>query len=256
MIFYIDHFMQTWLLPPGCVIAVLVLAILITRFKPMLGKWLVIISLLSLWLTSTPIIAQHLIDKLQYQYPPLAPEKLKADNNAAIVVLEAGINMDTPEYGKPIVSEGTLTRIRYAAFLYQKTKIPVLVSGNDPTNPSINQADYMAESLKEFFNVPTKWKDDKGYNTAQEGIISSEILKKDGIKKIYLVTKAMHMPRSVNAFKNKGLEIIPAPTSYISIESNLGSISGLLPSADAMFVSATALREYIGILWYKIYYKF
>lgn len=256
MLFYLNHFVEVWLLPPGVNLLLAITGFLLWRFWPKTGKLLVAVSFISLWLLSTPVVTGYLINGLQYRYQPLKPAQLMTDKNAAIVVLEASLNMTTPEYGKPTVSEGTLSRIRYAAFLHRMTEAPVLVSGNDPGNPTINQADYMANALKDYFNVPTQWKEDKGYNTALEGIHSAEILKKAGVRKIYLVTHAIHMPRAVYAFQGRGLDVIPAPTGYKSFEHSLGKLSGYLPAMDALSVSQGVLREYIGLLWYRLYYRF
>lgn len=254
MLFYFTQFIQTLLLPPGSNFILALIGLLVWRYKPFIGKILISIAFLSLWLLSTPFIAHQLIDGLQYQYPALSPGQLKEDKSASIVVLEAGLNLQSPEYDMiPLVSEATLTRLRYGAFLYQKTKAPILVSGNNPIYPSINQTDYMASALKEYFGVPTKWREDRGYNTALEGIFSTEILKKAGIKKIYLVTSAYHMPRSVHAFQNKGLIVIPAPTGFMSSDTTL-IVTALLPSTKELSVSVIALHEYIGLIWYKIYY--
>jgi len=255
MIYYIDHFMQEWLLPPGCNLLLGLIGLLLWRSRPTVAKSLLMLSLISVWVLSLPLVAQQLTAHLQNQYAALSPNKLPTNqSNAAIVVLDAGTNPFTPEYGKPTVSEPTLTRLRYAAYLHKKTHIPILVSGNYPLNTTINEADQMAQALKDYFKTATKWKEDRGLNTAQEGLLTTEILKKFGIKKIYLVTHALHMPRSVYAFKYKGIEIIPAPTGYISVDNHLGKISNILPSMEAFRINYAALREYIGIAWYKIHY--
>lgn len=256
MVFYLNHFVEVWLLPPGSNLILVCIGLLLWRSSPKLAKSVVAFSVLTLWLFSTPLVTSYLINHLQYRYPTLAPTALLADKDAAIVVLEASLNMTTPEYGQPTVSEGTLSRLRYAAFLHRKTGARILVSGNDPGNPTINQADYMAKALHDYFNVPTEWKEDKGYNTAQEGIHSTDILKQAGVKKLYLVTHASHMPRAVYAFKGRGIEVIAAPTAYKAFEHSLGKLSNFLPAMDALSVSQMALREYIGLLWYKLYYRF
>lgn len=258
MIFYLDHFFQLWVLPPGSVLLVSLLGGIMGRFRPVLGKRLVIFALISLYLLSTPLVAENLLQHLQEKYPPLLPQQLtKPAISAAIVVLEAGLDLATPEYGgDPIPSETTLARLRYAAFLHEETHLPILVSGNDPSHSQINQADYMAEALKTYFHVPTRWKDSFGYNTAQEAIFSTAILKKSGIKTIYLVTSASHMQRAVYAFQHKGLTIIPAATQYNDQDYTLGKISIFLPSIDGLNGSCVAIREYVGLLWYHLYYRF
>ncbi|MBA3662159.1 MAG: YdcF family protein [Gammaproteobacteria bacterium] len=258
MLFYIDHFMEIWLLPPGNVLLLSLISFILWRIWPVMGKVFLTAAIFSLGILSMPLIAETLMQGLQSQYAPLSIGELTADKShqSAIVVLEAGLNYATPEYDAPTVSESTLSRIRYAAFLHRKTQIPILVSGNDPSRLEYNQADYMAQGLQDYFGVPTRWKEAGGYNTAQEGILSTEMLKKSGINKIYLVTHALHMPRAMYAFRNKGMTVIPAPTGFRGFETSLGKISKFLPTMDALNTSAVALREYIGIVWYQLYYRF
>jgi len=252
MLFYLNQFCDIWLLPPGLNLILVVIGILVLRYKPTIGKTFIAIAFLSLWLLSTPLVAQRLIDYLQYEYSPLSSQQLKSDPKSAIVVLEAGLNLATPEYGKPTVSEMTLTRLHYAAFLSHKIKAPILVSGNNPITPLIDQTKYMDAALKDYFGITAKWREDKGYNTALEGIYTTVILKKAGIKKLYLVTEAYHMPRSVYAFQNKGIEIIPAPTGFKHIDYSIKYLSAFLPTNQALKISTLAMHEYIGLMWYKL----
>ena len=254
MLFYLDHFIATFLLPPGCNLLLIIIGYLLLSYHAKYGRIILATGVITLWLFCTPFISQLLLAGLQNQYPALNPNKLANDKSAAIVVLEGGLNTLTPEYGSPTVSESTLSRIRYAAFLHQKTHAPIMVSGNDPSSP-LNQTDYMVNALRDYFNTPVKWREDRGYNTAQEGIYAAEILKNAGIKKIYLVTSSLHIPRSVYAFNNKGLTIIPSPTGYWSTDSSLGKLSLLFPTVDALDITVAALHEYIGMLWYKLIYR-
>ena len=54
-------------------------------------------------------------------------------------------------------------------------------------------------------------------NTAENALNSADIAQRLGWKKVYLVTSAFHMPRSVAVFnKLTDLEVIPYPTDYRS----------------------------------------
>lgn len=250
--YYLNHFFAVWLTPPGCFLLLTALGILLWRYRPGWGKFFIASSFFGLWLLSMPMIAQQLINGLQYQYPTLSPNDLRPTHeSAAIVVLDAGINSLTPEYGRPNVSNATLDRLQYAAFLHKKMRLPILVSGNYPMTPNINDAEEMAKGLYDYFGVRARWLEDKGVNTAEEGIFVSAILKKAGVNKIYLVTHAYHMPRSIYAFQNQGLEVIPAPTHYILFNYHLKKLSAPLPSMEALHGSSQALHEYIGMIWYR-----
>lgn len=250
--FFIKHALGSLLMLPAINLLLIAIGTLLLPFFQVAGKILIVSAVVLLWLFSTPIIAQHFITSLQNRYPALSIVKFKPKKNAAIVVLEAGLNYTKPEYGdKPMVSTNTLARLRYAAFLYRKTGVPILVSGNDPYHPHINQAKYMTRALKTYFNVPVRWEENRGYDTDSEATYSVAMLKKSGIKEIYLVTHAFHMSRSVGVFQNRGVAIIPAPTDFKNLESSYGIIN-FIPCVSALDESNLALHEYFGMIWYQL----
>ena len=74
-----------------------------------------------------------------------------------------------------------------------------------------------------------------------------------GIEKIYLVTSATHMRRSVAAFEATGLTVVAAPTN---LPSPMGPTFGdFMPRAKALFDSSTALYEWFGMAWYQLAYE-
>src|SRR3990167_2925301 len=245
-LYWISQFLQTCLFPPG--INILLGFIGVIFWQRILGKSLIIIALASLWLLSTPIFSAILIDRLQNQYPVLRLNKLNLCNNTheAIVIL-GGVHDKSPVYpNNYVVSEATLSRLQYAAYLYQRMPLPIIVSGG---GADYTEAALMIEILKEQFKTPVQLKEDKSINTADEAKFLAPLLKKHKINTIYLVTHAWHMPRSVYAFKNRGIHVIPAPMGYIIQDSY-----SWLPSLRALNTTALALHEYIGMVWYWIYY--
>jgi uncharacterized SAM-binding protein YcdF (DUF218 family) len=98
-------------------------------------------------------------------------------------------------------------------------------------------------------------------NTYENGVNSHEILAKEGIKRILLVTSATHMPRAVRVFERQGLEVIPAPTDFLVTRAEWQylreagphtQLINLLPSAGNLELTTRALKEYIGIAVYKL----
>ena len=90
-------------------------------------------------------------------------------------------------------------------------------------------------------------------NTHDNAIMVKKILeeRKLGLN-VILVTSAMHMKRSVAIFKKAGFTVIPAPADYL-VEDGGGSVwYGLLPSATSLEESTSAIKEYIGIVVYKM----
>lgn len=256
MLYFFNHFIQLWLLPPGFLIILLILTFLFLSSRPKAAKFLIMFIFMFFWAFSTPLVAQLMIKPLQTYYPALQISHIKQYEQAAIVVLDAGLNLLTPEYGQPMVAKTTLPRLQYAAYLHQQTHIPIMVSGYDPIHSATEDAEVMADVLARFYGVAVRWKENKGANTAQEGLFCTRILAKEGIKSIYLVTEALHIPRAMQAFANSGMTIIAAPTAYRNVTSNLGAISHFLPDIESLHTSTDALHEYIGITWYWLLNNF
>ena len=89
-------------------------------------------------------------------------------------------------------------------------------------------------------------------NTAENAMNSADIARKLGWKRVYLVTSAFHMARSVAAFqKLTDLEVRPYPTDYRSSTFFAGP-EALFPSAHGIQKTWIGLKEYIGTFAYKI----
>lgn len=87
-------------------------------------------------------------------------------------------------------------------------------------------------------------------NTAENALNSADIAQRLGWKKVYLVTSAFHMPRSVAVFnKLTDLEVIPYPTDYRSSTFFAGP-EALFPSAHGIQKTWIGLKEYIGTTAY------
>ncbi len=249
-IYPLSHLMQPWMLPPGLNLLMIITGIGIGYYWQKLGKWIVVIGCMSLWLLSAPIVAYNLIDLLQNQYPILQADQLKISaSQDAIVILGGGDTVEA-EYGdKHTVSDFTLHRIDYGAYLYQKTHLPVIVSGGKTLGAQQSEADLMAKVLKDDFNITVNLKEDKSFSTADEGKLIASLLKQHGFKIIYLVTDAWHMPRSVFIFRCAGVKVIPAPMGQYVYGPGYALIS-YLPNIDALYASSLAIHEWIGLAWY------
>ena len=76
----------------------------------------------------------------------------------------------------------------------KKTQLPLLISGVSPTGAS--EAKVSMQELKDFFNVPTQWLEEKSLTTKENALFTRQILEKEGINKIILVTNEWHMQRA------------------------------------------------------------
>jgi len=219
------------------------------------GGVLLITPLFSLYLLSLPIVAIS-FSIVQQQYSELDYSIVDKIKPQAIVVLSGGIISSAPEYDEDMtVSTRTLVRARYAAYLSKKTKLPLLVSGGHVFDESIaSEASVLASVLQSEFMVSVRWMDEQSRNTAENAIYSHNVLSKEGVNRVILVTHASHMKRAAEQFERVGFDIIPAPTS-LAVMPKL-NIFLFLPSASALEMSSMTIHEWLGCLWYEIKYSY
>ena len=212
------------------------------------------LSLVSLLLLSLPIVSK-LLAATQEKYPPIKLTSVDDVAAQAIVVLGGGLRAVAPEYENQVtLSHYSLERIRYAAQLAKQTKLPLLVSGGIVLDPNLPpEAEIMADVLNNEFNQAVRWQEKESRNTAENAKYSQQMLSQDGIKRIILVTHALHMYRSVQQFHNQGLQVLPAPTVFISKQRIIFPFS-FLPSASALENSSFAIHEIMGRAWYELRY--
>lgn len=237
------------LYPPGNLLLFLLLGLIFYQ-KRQVRIWLLSLGLFQLLLFSLPIVANSLISSLESQYPP--QHKIWHDQSAeAIVVLGGGRNDRAIEYGGITVSNAEMERLRYAALLHRETGVPILLTGGDPIESGISEAELMQQVLQDEFGITARWIEGNSHTTWENAVYSDEMLGADGVKTAWLVTHAWHMPRSMQVFSGRAVQYIPAPHSY-----GVGAWDKLwfkwLPQAGALGLSTVALHEWLGIVWYKL----
>jgi uncharacterized SAM-binding protein YcdF (DUF218 family) len=240
-------------LPPGFVLLLGVLGLVLLRRRRVWGTGLLGASLALLWLLSAPAVGRVLLHGLE-TYPALDTRALAAAEAGAIVILAGGRERAAPEYGGETVSRMTLVRLRYGARLYRQTGFPVLVSGGRVFGGGRSEASLMRTALAEDFDVPVRWVEGESRNTAENARLSAKVLNESGVRRVILVTDAWHMPRAVSAFERAGLQVVAAPTRFHLRDPGKPFPLRWLPDADALLMSARALHEYVGRVWYVLRY--
>lgn len=233
------------LIPPFGFATLALLALMLPR-QSRLRHGLMGISVVALVALGMPVIADTMLDGLEVH---LRSTPAGSPPPKAIIVLGADVRHtnDTPSV---VVGPLSLERLAAAARLQRKTGLPVLIAGGtlQPDTPPI--ADVMADSMRDDFHVPVQWRETRSLTTWENARFSAEILKKEGITSVYVVTHAWHMKRALLAFRGTGLTVTPAPTA----PDRKGGLvlSDLVPHATTWAVSYYALHEWIGSAWYAI----
>lgn len=233
------------LLPPANLLLLGLIGAFLARWRRRLGFSLIAFSAIALYLLSIPVVANRLLTSLESGQ---AVDLRQAAQ--AIVILGGGIYADTPEYGGETIDAVTLERVRYGARLHRQTELPILVSGGIVRNGQrVSEAALMQKSLVEDFGTPVHWVEGQAHTTEENAVLTARILMPLGIKRVYLVSHAWHMPRAMRAFQSAGLTPIAAPTGFTT--SFRRDIRDFIPDAKALRKSYYAMHEGIGLLWYR-----
>jgi uncharacterized SAM-binding protein YcdF (DUF218 family) len=242
--------LRTLLMPPVCLLLLIAFGYLLRRRWPAVGTLLSRIGVLTLILLSTNAGALLLVRPLEAMTAPLT--SFKDTGAQAIVVLSAGNVERAPEYeGLDVPDQTALVRLQYAAYLQHATGLPVLASGGlEPgATSAVSLADVMARALRDDFRTPVKWVENTSRTTAENAQYSARMLKAAGVTRVLLVTHAMHMPRSQEAFVRNGIMVVPAPTLFYARARWTPWM--LVPSASGMYRSYYAWHEWVGLAWYR-----
>jgi len=217
---------------------------------PRLGHGLVTTALVLLWLLSTAPVADLLLVPLESRYPPV-----KVPPHADAVVVLAGMvdtkaargeQVEMGEAADRILAGVQLVRQGYADYL--------LIAGGsgDLFDQSVSEA-LILRRLAIKLGVPAGriLLDKTSRNTHENAVQAKAVLEEAGLSKIILVTSAFHMPRSMGCFRKAGLDPLPYPVDFRSRQGRYDPFS-LLPNVSNLDRSSLALKEYVGLIAYKL----
>ena len=197
-----------------------------------------------------PAVSWLLVASLEKQFPV---ERFPGREAQAIVVLAGTaypVNASQPE-AEP--GQSTYLRCAHAAWLFHHwSRLPIVVSGGAvaPGDPLL--AGLMRRQLLEE-GVPDAMirMEGRSANTDQNARETARILLPKGLRRIALVTEALHMPRAAACFRKQGFDVVPAACSYHLLE--FRSLRDfLMPQSRAIHLNEDSLHEWIGLAWYKI----
>jgi uncharacterized SAM-binding protein YcdF (DUF218 family) len=114
------------------------------------------------------------------------------------------------------------------------------------------EAEQMRAILSDEMRVPVRWVEPHSRDTFSNASESYRILAPLGIRTIYLVSHAWHMPRARLAFEHAGFEVIAAPTGFSSFDAGELGIHDFLPRASALLSSYYFCHEVLGYLAYWV----
>lgn len=237
-------------------LAILLLAAGILFWKR--GAWaraLCAAALLLLLIFGSPVVAGALSRSLEMQYPDAVIDTVPQAQ--AIVVLGGSVHIPNRLHRVSALLEGSDGELR-AVRLFKAGKAPlVLVSGgNRPVaggGVQTPEAQVMSALVQEW-GVPPQaiLVEDRSMNTRENALFSFQILTARQIRRILLVTSASHMPRAAATFRKAGFDVVPAPADFRTGWTALDMPLSWWPSAGSLVQSDSVIKEWLGLLVYRL----
>ena len=104
--------------------------------------------------------------------------------------------------------------------------------------------------LHDAFGIQLKLKESSSRDTQENAVNSWNLLSKDKITSIALVTSSTHMPRASAEFTKVGFVVTECAVGQPTFGNE--AVIGLIPSASSLEVSQSVLRELIAKLIQQI----
>ena len=236
------------ILPPASLIIIMAAGFLMIGFRRGLGRLLIAVGFLLLYLLSISPISSALLKPLDSSFPPWKEGSVKSD---AIVVLGGGVRdltwLELPAEPSCSAKE----RVVGGVMIYRKHHLPLVFMGGtgDPSGTRSPDADAMARMALEL-GVPAK--DIKVENKSRNTLESARALK-NVIKgnSIILVSSAFHLKRASAMFTRQGFRVMPAPAGY-RYELEKLTFTSFIPDAGTLEDSSAAISEYASLFWYSM----
>lgn len=239
-------------LPPAGPLLLALLGLLLLRAGRRGGFALGLAGIVLLWALSTHGVAVQLGRWLLPAVEPVGIAGLRRARVEAIVVLGGGVIPLAPEYGVPQPSAQSLARLRYGVRLARLTGLPLAFSGGLGWSGSATAPEAEAARLaaRQDFGVDLRWVESASRDTAENARHTAALLRRDGIRRIALVSHAWHLPRASLAFEREGLQVLPAPLGFVLPRGR--PMVEWLPSGHGLDTSRQLLREWLALNWARL----
>jgi uncharacterized SAM-binding protein YcdF (DUF218 family) len=246
------------LLYPTSLIALLLLAAALFRKRPKISRGFFWTAFVTLMVCGNGWVVSSLTKNLEWRYSLPEP----TPNADAILVLSGGLLDRVPP--RPMIEvDGEGNRVIYAAVLFKQHKAPVIIcTGGIATGGSAPRpaAEMMAEYVA-MLGVPKEVvvTECGSSNTHEHAQNLPAIFEQRNVKRILLVTSAMHMPRALGLFRKQfpKLEFTPAPTDYHAVEERGNTpsyhmVAAFIPTPSHLLAFSEIMHEYLGIAYYSM----
>jgi uncharacterized SAM-binding protein YcdF (DUF218 family) len=250
--FVLKQFLKAFLLPPLPWILMLLAVVIFWRRR--WARKLLFVTLCLIVVLHSGVFGYLLRYPLESRYSPLI-DPAKAEPYDAIVVLTASMIPAEGLIPFPTIDGSMFRRLEEAWRLYRIRPRPIVVSGGhvNPFTPAKDE-NRIARDYLIRWGVPKTDVIGEGNSrdTFESAVEIEKLLRQKGWKRYLLVTSAVHMPRSMLAFKAKAPEPIPAPGDFSVGAFELEPFH-FFPSEGAARGILVSVHEYVG--WLDYYWR-
>lgn len=254
MQFYIDKLLTPFVLPLGASLAGLLFVLVVGMF---LGRRLNRIALfavvLALWAASTPLVASFALRSLERDFPvrPIA-EVPTAD---VVIVLGGSIRAPTRDNPYPDFGESSDRLIHGLRLIKaaKATKLMLVGRGNGWVVGEKAENSAMAALLTDFgIKADVLIIEDSSRNTHENALLAKQLWDANNFTSGLLVTSASHMPRAYRVFKRQRFNVTPVSVDVQAGRFERGLPWALLPDVRALKPTSDVVKEWIGLLVYRL----
>ncbi|MDD4159956.1 MAG: YdcF family protein [Synergistaceae bacterium] len=250
--FYAYKLIGSMIVPPGllCVITAVFSFVLFRAKKQKILSAAMLMLSISIWFMSTSVGSSIITGSLEMRYLNSLPD---TKDPVAFLILSGGSNCDR-EGAAVIPGVYSLERIYSAVTAADSTKDVLIFSGGNVYGyDQRTEAEIMGDCAR---NMGWKGKillEISSRTTAENMIYTKRMLSDKNFKDIVIVTNAFHIPRSMlrahSVFTGKNLFSL---SSGLATSSIFRGIPDLFPDAHNFSLSCLGIKEWIGILAFKI----
>ena len=249
--FILKKIIALLLMPMSLCLGLLGVGILLLWVRRRIGaaKIMLTLGFLVLAALSFSAVADPLIKPLELWYPPLLD--ISGMKDVKWVVVLGGGHTSSPEFQPNAqVFNSSLSRIVEGIRIHRELPgSKLLLSGGAVFDP-VPEAETMAAVARMLGVSPDDLVlESQSKDTGQQSQFVQGIIQNDGF---VLVTSAIHMPRAMLVFEQKGLRPIPAPTEFGDWMRKETTPYRFFPRAVELRKVETAAHEYLGLLWAKL----
>ena len=222
------------------------------RGKKRTGRWIGVISLVWLIVTSTGPLPHLLIRSLENRYGVFSgPLSLSGEDQLHILVLGGGHTSDERLPANNQLSLSALGRLAEGIRIHRQHPGSKLLLSGYPGMDAVSNAEVMYNAAlllgvkaEDMAIIP------EPENTRQEA--EAYFRHYGNHYPLIMVTTATHIPRAMIWFRKTGIDPIPAPTNHAIKESPVSRPRWWISGPDRIALTDRAIYEYAGIVQAKL----